>query len=281
MAGIDKTYGTPTQWLQCHAFLKDNNVQMKKELDYPIGLYGTKKNVAKLPETAEVVIWNTSEIQDIWLVKNCQLDFVQRRLREQYSSDDFFQFAEYVDFSINYVVIERIKSADSKKVDFGFYYFPNEEPDDTCLVLEPSDMVIVYGSTFWAEIINAARDLVAGYEARNPLCRNLEVVICYFGARLIVASDDVRIETSDGAKHKLQFVPTVFKEDLQCPKILHSYNSKDCKKVPSSGLVYVSGEDFIHSFDTYKQVETDWDFVVEGLQHGRFFIPNYIQPFIK
>jgi hypothetical protein len=185
-----------------------------------------------------------------------------------------------VDFSINYAMIERIKVVDSNKVDFGFYYFPNDEPDDTCLVLEPSDKIVVYGSTFWAELLDAAKDLVAGYGNKNPLCKNLEVVVCYFGAQLIYTAQDVYIEL-DKIKHKLAFVPTIFKENLKHPRMVHSYNSKDCKKVQSPGLVYVSSEDSIHSLDTYKQVGTDWDVIARCLKHGRFYIPNYIQSLIK
>lgn len=281
MAGIDKTYATTNiQWLQANDFLRNSKVQMEKELDIPISMY---LNQIPPPGQEQIPIWNTTPIQDIWLAKNCQLDFVQNRLEEQYSKS-FFDFAKQVDFSINYVSLERIKSKDSNKIDLGFYYFPNPEPDETCYGLEPSDSILVYGTTFFAKVIHAAKRLVSGYINFIDLIEDLEVSICYFGANLVFTKDIVFIELENGTKMQIHFVPNIFEEDIELPWIIHSYNSKDAKstKVPSPQLIYISNEDSIHSLSTYKQVtENDWEFIQKGLKYGRFDIPKYIQELIK
>lgn len=279
MAGIDKTYATTNiQWLQANDFLRNSKVQMEKELDIPISMY---LNQIPPPGQEQIPIWNTTPIQDIWLAKNCQLDFVQNRLEEQYSKS-FFDFAKQVDFSINYVSLERIKSKGSDKIDLGFYYFPNPEPDETCYGLEPSDMVLVYGTTFFAKVIHAAKRLVSRYTTFLGEFEDLEVSICYFGANLVFTKELVFIELKNGTKMQTHYVPNIFEEDIKTPKIVHSYKSTDYKDVPSPQLIYISNEDSIHSLSNYNQVtENDWEFIQKGLKYGRFDIPKYIQELIK
>lgn len=194
------------------------------------------------------------------------------------------EFQKYINNSIDYISLERIKSTNSNKIDLGFYYFPNPEPDDTCLALEPSDSILVYGTTFWAKVLYSAKRLVSGYISGIDLVEDLEVSICYYGANMIFTKDAVYIELEDGTKLETEFVPTIFEEDIKIPWIIHSYFSKDAKstKVPSPQLIYISSEDSIRSLSTYKQTtEHDWDFIQKGLKHGRFHIPNYVQSFIK
>lgn len=71
MAYIDKIYGTREQWNLLHAFL----VQTKPEY--------IKKYMYSQPEV-EGPIANFSKEADLWLWKNCSLDFVKDRLLEQY-----------------------------------------------------------------------------------------------------------------------------------------------------------------------------------------------------
>ena len=40
-----------------------------------------------LPENGELVLWNTPSYMDKWLIKNCPIDFIQKRLKEQYGDD--------------------------------------------------------------------------------------------------------------------------------------------------------------------------------------------------
>ena len=47
----------------------------------------TLLEVADKDENDEIVIWNTSERWDLWLVKNCHIESYQERLREVSESD--------------------------------------------------------------------------------------------------------------------------------------------------------------------------------------------------
>ena len=74
MAGIDKIYGTQKQFLELEKWL-DNNCPDYKRYLYPKNEY----NKDYRP------IANFSSDVDEWLKEKCPLDFVQARLKEQYS----------------------------------------------------------------------------------------------------------------------------------------------------------------------------------------------------
>src|SRR5277367_5366759 len=78
MAAIDKIYGTKYQWKQLYDFL----VQLKPEY---IDKYIYKHKIEEIPDDSEIAIANFSRDADLWLMQNCNLDFVQKRLQEQYS----------------------------------------------------------------------------------------------------------------------------------------------------------------------------------------------------
>lgn len=90
MAGIDKTYiKTYNQYKEVCDWCKDivvtfginKNIKFKPS-DF-INEY-TKEDFNQLPENGELVLWNTPQYMDEWLIKNCPIDFIQKRLKEQY-----------------------------------------------------------------------------------------------------------------------------------------------------------------------------------------------------
>ena len=95
MAGIDKTYiKTYNQYKEVCDWCKDivvtfNNTIVKnvsfKPFDF-IYKY-TEDDFNRLPENGELVLWNTPWYMDKWLIKNCPINFIQSRLKEQYGSD--------------------------------------------------------------------------------------------------------------------------------------------------------------------------------------------------
>ena len=92
MAGIDKTYiKTYSQYKEVCDWCKDivatfdidNDNNIKFEPSKFINKY-TEDDFNQLPENGELVLWNTPCYMDQWLIKNCPIDFIQKRLKEQY-----------------------------------------------------------------------------------------------------------------------------------------------------------------------------------------------------
>jgi hypothetical protein len=75
MAEIDKIYGTSNQWKQLHDFLFQKNTPFINNM-YP------------RPSKGKGPIANFDCDQDMWLLENCPLEFVQKRLREQHKDFD-------------------------------------------------------------------------------------------------------------------------------------------------------------------------------------------------
>jgi len=73
MAGIDKIYGTQRQYLELEKWLNENN---KKAIDELYPKDGYDKNYRPIS--------NFSSVTDKWLKENCPIEFVQKRLKEQY-----------------------------------------------------------------------------------------------------------------------------------------------------------------------------------------------------
>lgn len=89
MAAIDKTY--VDSWEE---YKEIRDWAIKTNVTYPNGDIGSKMiNWFYFPdltednfkENKEYVLWNTSEIVDMFLYKHCPFELVQERLKEQYS----------------------------------------------------------------------------------------------------------------------------------------------------------------------------------------------------
>ena len=89
MAAIDKTY--VDSWEE---YKEIRDWAIKTNVIYPNGDIGSKMiNWVYFPyltegdfkEDKEYVLWNTSEIVDMFLYKHCPFELVQERLKEQYS----------------------------------------------------------------------------------------------------------------------------------------------------------------------------------------------------
>lgn len=90
MAAIDKTY--VDSWEE---YKEIRDWAIKTNVIYPNGDIGSKMiNWVYFPyltegdfkEDKEYVLWNTSEIVDMFLYKHCPFELVQERLKEQYSN---------------------------------------------------------------------------------------------------------------------------------------------------------------------------------------------------
>ena len=91
MAGIDKTYiKTYNQYKEVCDWCKDIVVTFSGNISFKpydfINEY-TEDDFNNLPENRELVLWNTPCYMDQWLIKNCPIDFIQKRLKEQYGDE--------------------------------------------------------------------------------------------------------------------------------------------------------------------------------------------------
>lgn len=76
MAYIDKVYGTATDWQHLRSWLRLNRPDLQGNMYRP-------------PINGIGPISNFTYDQDMWLLENCPLEFIQKRLREQYSLKEY------------------------------------------------------------------------------------------------------------------------------------------------------------------------------------------------
>lgn len=126
MSYIDKTYiSTYQQFTQVRDWCKDKKVKLKNGLIfnaieflmYPemaeeefnrwkeeiiqnhIKIYKESREDAE--KHFEIPLWNTPTYFDIWLIRNCPIDFIQNRLKEQYD-DEYEKIKNYTSVYDNY-----------------------------------------------------------------------------------------------------------------------------------------------------------------------------------
>lgn len=95
MARINKTYiKTYNQYKEVCDWCKDivvkfDNTFVKNGSFKPFDfIYEyTEDDFKSLGENIDLVLWNTPWYMDKWLIKNCPIDFIQERLKEQYGND--------------------------------------------------------------------------------------------------------------------------------------------------------------------------------------------------
>lgn len=257
MAGIDKTYVNKSQWLQARAFADETKDQQIKELGSPIPFY--YDNVHDVGDNT--VLWNTSMIQDIWLRKNCPLDFIQDRLNVQYDTASLDILAELCTFE--HIGLE-IRSIESPSGNIYFWY---NNGDDTWL-LEETDTILVYGTTYIYELLDKAMASIRGLDNFSG-----NVYFDFYGAGLRYI--DGKISTESGTEIHLGYID---EKVIKLPKFKHSFNSRDAKRFRPE-LIY-----FSHTSDVvclYEYMDIESLNIPKAIKAGRFDIPSYMLKFIK
>lgn len=121
MAAIDKTYTSSwadyqslIEWCRGKSFTLKNGDVIKPS-NY---IYEWDKD--SFDGERELPVWNTPTYLDIWLIRNCPLEFIQNRLKEQYgggwskttfsdhNDDDMYQ--QILEYSSPYDLYERVGS---------------------------------------------------------------------------------------------------------------------------------------------------------------------------
>ena len=85
MAGIDKTY--TSSWEEYSSLVewcKDKSFVLKNGDVVRPSRYIYKWQKEDFDGEREIPVWNTPTYLDIWLIRNCPIEFIQERLKEQY-----------------------------------------------------------------------------------------------------------------------------------------------------------------------------------------------------
>ena len=170
--------------------------------------------------------WDTSLIQDVWLTKNCDLDFIQDKLKEKYSTNPLFfsQLSRYCDFSINGISIEKILSAD-KNVCIDFW----NDSENGQIILDEQDEICVYGTTYFFKVLNNVKNYLKG--EGNVFQGNIWVN--YYGMMLFVDEDN-RFNHVGGRFNRIGL-----DGEFKLPKIHYSFDLNDLERFPKE-FVFVS-----------------------------------------
>lgn len=152
MAGIDKTYCNYEQYKQVKQFFtKEMKAKQKQDLGFYFGYaQWNKKDFGD----KELSVWNTPSLVDLWLAHNCKLDFVQERLKEQYS-DNWIGWKE-LNFSEKGFLI----SAEYKES----YIAPFKKDEQYITIF---DEVLVYGTTFAHKFLNNCMAIIRSEHYNN------------------------------------------------------------------------------------------------------------------
>lgn len=93
MASIDKTYLNREQYHILKEWVKDKvciyNNGIKSQVSNWLYKWNNEDFEYSVYNDGTLPCWNTDECQDRWLLMNCPLPFIQRRLSEQYTNLDY------------------------------------------------------------------------------------------------------------------------------------------------------------------------------------------------
>lgn len=259
MAAIDKTYVNREQWDRAMIFLEETRIKQIADLGSSIEPYYTEYPDGQ----SEVALWNTSKIQDIWLKRNCQLDFVQERLKVQYGTDAKLDWwAEKCIFDIPGLYFVEIKTHKD-----CVYFFDTDLGSDTISIYDETDDILVYGTTRILELIDSAIERFA-WDTGNF---DGEMTLLYYGCELKFKDGSW---TSDGEVVKPW--PIMMSEPV-LPRIRINPPLSDVRKPQT---VYISNdEEGIHPITDYVKYPNDPEDIRKCIKH-RYAVPSYICRFL-
>lgn len=260
MAGIDKTYVNREQWDQAMDFLKETHTRQIAELGNSIEPYYD----GKYPDgQSEVVLWNTSTIQDIWLKRNCQLDFVQDRLKVQYGTDTKLEWwAEKCMFDVPGLYFIEIKTDKD-----CLYFFDTDLGSDTISIYDETDDILVYGTTRILELIDSAIERLA-WDTGNF---GGEMTLLYYGCEL-------KFKDGSWTSGDEQIHPwPIRRTEPLLPRIRINPPLSDIQK---SQNIYISNDEIgIHPITDYKNYPCDPEIIGQWIKI-RLPVPSHINRFI-
>ena len=281
MASIDKIYCHKIDYLEFCKFWMNTKEQQLMEMGELLGLHPfytekdfTQFDFKKLKELGNsyfpddftnMPLMNNSVIWDLWLKKNCDIDFITQRIDQQYEGSYMIQNAKDFDFT-EYPSVISIQSTNPDK-DLLLYFFRTRGDDLKEGEIYSHEKIIFYGTTYLLKIIDNAIKAFNG-EMKGS---RLTVIVQFYGMIIkfehgkyyrLIDEDEIEIDN-------------LFDLSLShFPEIKHSYSMKESEDYEPEEI-FISDE--IEAFDItqYK------DFNI--LQFPRYIklLPDYINKHIK
>ena len=247
MACIDKTYVNKEQYIQARQFWLDTYAQQKEIFGSTIWLYNfsvynqeiTKElienNTKDISEFITNVLWNTSFIYDTWLAQNCNLPFIQTRLKEQYG-EHWWAFNKPLDFS------QKCWLVSFKRKGSEYYGFYNIEED----VIKIAEKILVYGSTEFLKVFeDVIRYILWGIG--RPL---FDTATFEFFGNIINVKGGEYIWEEDGSKISISFAGE--KNCWHIPEIIHSWDLEDANAYDPHFTILCNDEDEFYDILQFK-----------------------------
>lgn len=250
MAGIDKTYVNRSQYLQARKFWCDTYQNQIADLGETIFMYPfsnieiSSKDITPgiLQSRTEDIeccnennaLWNTCRLQDIWLSKNCHLDFVQNRLKEQYSKPYYFKQFDAMDFSKKPFLGSFILKGSEVEF-FNYERGSNVEAKDT------HQKYIVYGTTLLHKTFFEIQQICDSYSNfESDLIETL--TIQWYGLNVQWYKGKWYNLNEKSERENLIEIPSFL---INTPEIKYSFNRKDMLKFKSDAIIIATEKELL------------------------------------
>lgn len=246
MAGISKTYCTPEQYKIAYRWYQEMIQKMKDELgEKYIRIF---EDDWSIPEQKN--LWNNSYIQDYWLMKNCDIDFIVDGLKIGYG-EDIYNLAQRFDFKKDPCLLMYIEGDSS--VNFM---------DESGVQINE---ILLYGTPLLMKLIHDAEYLKRWKEISS----NMEIGIKVFGVNLTLNNTG---KMTDG--EKIYNTLPLGNTPMKYPSIKHSYNIKDAETIPLN-RIFISNDSEVFSLSDVDKFEHQ---IIRKLKD---YLPNYLKKWIQ
>lgn len=219
----------------------------------------------------DFAVFNLSTKGNLWLAKNCPLDFIKEAAIEKLET---FWYQEIPDKHkcnsiidhLDFTVPDKILSIVSKKHDVSLYFYKNSEDKG---YIEIIDKLVVYGTTDVLRIIHEAKQTIQGYQKMN----GYTIMFTFCGVIFELKNGNLNCPS---LKLKDMVIPYI-QPDWKDPKIKYSFDIKDVMKgnelKVSPEQIFLSSETSCHSL--YEHVDAN-------LKRALFLtLPEYLIEQIK
>jgi hypothetical protein len=250
MAAISKTYVDEEQYKLVREFWFKTREQQELEcgliylmpityqLNYPktdseyLTTDGNYDELSNYTDKSEITIWNTTQLQDIWLKHNCPLDFIQSRLEEQYG--DWLWNDLKPDFKEN---CNKIVSIESESKESEIYFFENIDGNDLKFAEEIHFVGTTYGFKFIQEAIKTVNHNIES---------DISLLLRFLGHTFVYGNNKWFLEGNE-----INF--TSFVHSGMLPKIKHSVKLKNNKF--NKETLHICDEENVYPLTSYKGYE--------------------------